>query len=328
MSANVCISGTSADFDGTFVTPALLPGTYLLGWFGDIGEMVWYVEGAAGSYDPSAATAITLVDAHVSGVVFDATEIIVDPPTTTPTPAGTNVGVSLVDPETGSEPVALVFNSVDSAGDTTLTVSSEGPPVPAGFQLGSPPTFFAIETTATFSGDVQVCISYAGFDIGPLEDVVLLHYDGAADPPGWEALPTTVDEPETRVCGITDSFSPFTIAWRVPSFGGFESPVDDRPVLNKAKAGSSIPVKFSLGGDFGLDIFAAGSPGSVKTDCDATVVDAIESTVGPGASTLAYDAASETYTYVWKTSKGWVSTCRTLSWSSRTARLPRPTSRS
>ena len=39
-------------------------------------------------------------------------------------------------------------------------------------------------------------------------------------------------------------------------FGGFFSPVDNPDVLNRAKAGSAIPVKFSLGGDQGLDIFA------------------------------------------------------------------------
>jgi hypothetical protein len=38
--------------------------------------------------------------------------------------------------------------------------------------------------------------------------------------------------------------------------------VDNLPVLNKANAGQAIPVMFSLGGNKGLDIFAAGYPKS------------------------------------------------------------------
>jgi hypothetical protein len=36
------------------------------------------------------------------------------------------------------------------------------------------------------------------------------------------------------------------------AFSGFNSPVEDRPTVNKANAGSAIPVKFSLGGDQGM----------------------------------------------------------------------------
>jgi Domain of unknown function (DUF4082) len=39
------------------------------------------------------------------------------------------------------------------------------------------------------------------------------------------------------------------------NFSGFFQPVNNMPTLNVAKAGSAIPVKFSLGGDQGLDIF-------------------------------------------------------------------------
>src|SRR5262249_49966319 len=37
-------------------------------------------------------------------------------------------------------------------------------------------------------------------------------------------------------------------------FAGFFLPVDNLPTINIAKAGSAIPLKFSLGGDFGLGI--------------------------------------------------------------------------
>jgi hypothetical protein len=86
-------------------------------------------------------------------------------------------------------------------------------------------------------------------------------------------------------------------------FSGFFSPVDNPDVAtNKAKAGSSIPVKFSLGGDQGLDIFATGTnpttnetftyPTSTAMTCDSTdELDAIEEIVTAGGSSLQYDAA-------------------------------------
>jgi hypothetical protein len=97
------------------------------------------------------------------------------------------------------------------------------------------------------------------------------------------------------------------------SFGGFQQPVDARPTLNLLKAGAAVPVKFSLGGNHGMNIFQAGYPKSQLIPCDSTAnVDGIETTVTAGGSSLAYDAATNTYTYVWKTDKAWAGTCRQL----------------
>jgi len=97
------------------------------------------------------------------------------------------------------------------------------------------------------------------------------------------------------------------------SFGGFLQPVDPRPTLNSLKAGAAVPVKFSLGGNRGLDIFAASYPKSQVIACDSTVnVDGIETTVNAGGSSLSYDALADTYTYIWKTDKAWAGTCRQL----------------
>jgi hypothetical protein len=97
------------------------------------------------------------------------------------------------------------------------------------------------------------------------------------------------------------------------SFGGFKQPVDGRPTLNSMKAGAAVPVKFSLGGNQGMNIFAAGYPKSQSITCDSTAnVDGIEATVAAGGSSLAYDASTDTYTYIWKTDKSWAGTCRQL----------------
>jgi hypothetical protein len=95
-------------------------------------------------------------------------------------------------------------------------------------------------------------------------------------------------------------------------FTGFFAPVNNSPTVNLAKAGSSIPVKFSLGGDKGLNIFAAGYPKFQTVACDALPTDAIEETTSAGGSSLSYDPATDQYTYVWKTEKSWKGSCRQL----------------
>ncbi len=96
-------------------------------------------------------------------------------------------------------------------------------------------------------------------------------------------------------------------------FSGFFPPVDNPPAVNVVNAGRAIPVKFSLSGDKGLNIFAAGFPVSQQIACgDGAPESEIEQTVTAGGSSLSYDAESDTYTYVWKTEKSWAGTCRQL----------------
>jgi NADPH-dependent 2,4-dienoyl-CoA reductase/sulfur reductase-like enzyme len=60
-------------------------------------------------------------------------------------------------------------------------------------------------------------------------------------------------------------------------------------------------------------IFAAGYPKSQVIACDsADDVDGIDETVTVGRSSLTYDAATDRYTYIWKTNKSWAGTCRQL----------------
>ena len=93
------------------------------------------------------------------------------------------------------------------------------------------------------------------------------------------------------------------------NFSGFYQPVDNLPTLNKSKPGKSIPIRFSLGGDKGLNIFATGYPKSEAIACDSTAtVDGIEETV-PGKGDLSYNASTGRYEYDWGTS-GFPSGCR------------------
>jgi hypothetical protein len=99
------------------------------------------------------------------------------------------------------------------------------------------------------------------------------------------------------------------------NWSGFFQPVDNLPTINTVNAGQAIPVKFSLGGDFGLNIFASGYPVSQNVSCGSGgsgSSDPVEETVTAGSSTLQYDPATQSYTYVWKTAKGWAGSCRLL----------------
>jgi probable HAF family extracellular repeat protein len=98
------------------------------------------------------------------------------------------------------------------------------------------------------------------------------------------------------------------------AFSGFFAPLNNLPTQNLMKAGAAAPVKFNLGGDKGLDIFAPGAPTSRAVSC-STLAPTQEGqvTVTAGHSTLNYDPANGQYTYVWKTDKAWAGTCREFS---------------
>jgi VCBS repeat-containing protein len=98
-------------------------------------------------------------------------------------------------------------------------------------------------------------------------------------------------------------------------FRGFSGPVAAPPTLNTGPAGRAFPVKFSLGSNQGLAIFAAAYPKSQKVDCSSyqsAPTDPLEETTTPGSSGLSYDARTGQYTYVWKTERSWAGTCRRL----------------
>jgi 2',3'-cyclic-nucleotide 2'-phosphodiesterase (5'-nucleotidase family)/PKD repeat protein len=71
---------------------------------------------------------------------------------------------------------------------------------------------------------------------------------------------------------------------------------------NVAKAGSTVPVKFSLGGDKGMAIFATGYP---------TIAACSGGPATPVTGKLSYDPMTMTYNWVWKTPKT-LSGCQVL----------------
>jgi hypothetical protein len=102
----------------------------------------------------------------------------------------------------------------------------------------------------------------------------------------------------------------------VYDFKGFLQPIDNTDaagnyILNKAKAGSTVPVKFSLAGNQGLAILS-GTPQVASIPCAATGTDALEEYSTDSVSGLKYDATADQYIYNWKTATNMAGTCRQL----------------
>ncbi len=97
------------------------------------------------------------------------------------------------------------------------------------------------------------------------------------------------------------------------AFNGFFAPVNNLPVVNTVRAGQTVPVKFSLSGNFGLGVLQGGIATSVSIGCTSGVLDPVEVTVtNPGASQFTYDPVSDVYQFNWKTERAWAGSCRRL----------------
>ena len=84
-------------------------------------------------------------------------------------------------------------------------------------------------------------------------------------------------------------------------FDGFYSPLLAEPATASSRAGDTVPVKFSLEGDRGLDVVgrAAWRPCGVTTN---------DSSLAFGS--LSYSAGPDRYTFMWQSAKSWAGSCR------------------
>jgi hypothetical protein len=206
--------------------------------------------------------------------------------------------------------VNLTFANVTGSGNTSLTIPETPPDVPSGFQVGDPPTYYDIATTATFSGSVKICVSFNPAAYLDPAGVRLLHFVEAADPQWQDITQLPVDDVNGVVCGFTSSFSPFLLAERTYDFQGFFG-IKPLPQLNDRKAGDAIGVQFSLGGNVGLTIFDDGSPTWQLADC-ATGAAIGDPNIAPAAAALKFNEHTGRYTFSWKTEKSWKGSCRLL----------------
>jgi predicted extracellular nuclease len=130
----------------------------------------------------------------------------------------------------------------------------------------------------------------------------VLDYDTSFKPPAQDAL----YEPKSYRASDHD---PVVVGLDLAkySFDGYFPPVLNPPDLNVANSGSRQAFKFSLSGDWGLDVFAAGYPRSVQIDCASR---SVMGSSEPLATTLTYDPLTGEYVFIWKTAKNiWTGTC-------------------
>ncbi len=201
--------------------------------------------------------------------------------------------------------------------------TSDHDPVVVGLELVNlPPTAAAGGPYSVVEGS-SVTVSATGAD--PEGTAVTFAWDldnnGTFETPGQSVsyTPPANSAPNTLTIKVqvSDAFGNASVAETTVAvlynFTGFFQPVDNLPTINAVKAGQAVPVKFSLNGNKGLNIFAAGSPNVTLSACATGTVDTIETTLTAGNSSLSYDPLTGQYIYVWKTNKAWAGKCGILS---------------
>jgi hypothetical protein len=204
----------------------------------------------------------------------------------------------------------VTYTATDPSGNATtktqiVTVADNTPPtinVPANIVVSLPLNSTATTVPVSYNvtaADNCALASTNGLTISPAS--------GSSFPTG----PTTVTATATDAAGnVTTSTFTVTVLY---NFTGFFQPVANLPTVNAVKAGQAVPVKFSLSGNKGLGIFALNSPSSAQYTCSSTdPTSDLTQTVDANANSINYDASSDQYNFVWKTSSSWAGTCRQL----------------
>jgi MYXO-CTERM domain-containing protein len=184
------------------------------------------------------------------------------------TPTGTAVSVSLLGGTTsGVGGVDVTFADVSAPGSTSVTGSNTGPPPPTGFQvvgLSGAPFFYDINTTATFTGPITLCVHYDETGLTPAEEsgLRLMQDDGS----GFVDRTTSLDTTANIICGSAPSFSTWAVMLEQgfpppgpPVVGGVLGLVSDEPDARQTapEDGSRLPSTVGLAA-FGL-VALAGS---------------------------------------------------------------------
>jgi hypothetical protein len=227
-----------------------------------------------------------------------------------------------VDPDTETSNALTVTKTVsDAAGNMTTAgpiggnrVDKKGPAISCATPA---PTFTVGQSPANVTGTAT--------DGG----------SGTSATPSAEAdTSSVVGNPKTVALSATDdvgnsgySTCSYSVVY---GFSGFFQPVDMDGVFNKSKAGSAIPVKFSLDGvpqpgsnTHGLagasSAFMAGTTASpnpvtalVACPTSTSLVTVLEEVAADSISGLKYDPAADQWIYVWKTTTALANSCRQL----------------
>jgi len=165
------------------------------------------------------------------------------------TPAGSGVSVPL---NGGTEALAgidVTFSEITDGGSTTVITTTAGPPPPTGFKivgLAQIPLYFDINTDASYSGDLTVCVRYDETQVaGPEANLKLMQRIDS----GFVNVTTSVDTANNIICGTTTHLSIFVVAEPIViSVGGIVEVQRDPSAPAAQQPGSAAPPYAALAG--------------------------------------------------------------------------------
>jgi YVTN family beta-propeller protein len=203
--------------------------------------------------------------------------------TVTGTVTGFNAPLGIAVLATTAAPVVTGISPASGpvGGGTTITITGSGLTAATAVDFGTVPA-----ASFTVTSDTSITASTPAASAGQVDVTI-------ATPAG------------TSMTSSADQYSYIYL------FAGFLPPVAVPPTVNSVTAGQAIPVKFSLGSNQGLKILTAGYPTVQQVNCsDNTPIGTATEASTAGGGGLQYDPSADTYTFVWKTSKAFKSTCQ------------------
>jgi sugar lactone lactonase YvrE len=161
------------------------------------------------------------------------------------TGVGSNVTVYPVDATTGTQPVAITFNTVTTAGLTSLSTGTSVPALPASTGTCTPSLTMTLSTTATVGGGATVCVTPDTLDMNCGASPTLWEYVSGA----WRPLQPS-SSATGQVCGIAPTTGQFAVL--TPSLGAqtitfpaiMGQVLAASPLVGSATASSGLTVTF------------------------------------------------------------------------------------
>jgi len=209
---------------------------------------------------------------------------------------------------TGDGDHTLLFRSTDLAGnveatnqldftiDTTAPTITIVAPVEAVTQVAGDPGNYALDSSQVADYGCSDAVSGVLLCEGTVDDGD--SFDTSTV--GFHTFTVNAEDNTENQSSASVQYNVYWSGWT-----GFLAPIGSG--MNNAKAGGAVPVRFGLGGDYGMAVIASGYPVSTQVNC---------TTHAPIGAAVATQAAEPLvfedgkYKYIWKTNKAWANTCR------------------
>jgi hypothetical protein len=147
-----------------------------------------------------------------------------------------------------AQPIELTFSQVSAPGLTWLQSRSDlVPPPPPGLQAGSPPYYYDVQSTATFTGNLRLCFDIRGMSFPRPQGELQIY---AATGGTWSPLVNHGAPDGDRICADTAALGTFAV---------FYPQVPETAIATFAGTGAAEDAIDGRGGDPGDD-FAEGVP--------------------------------------------------------------------